>query len=164
MHFKIKSSTGFPGVKFFLHARNMFYKGHLIRATLLTSLGGEWNLGPSLILQKISRATPGWHSSIIDSFSAPISHNMQHKWLVRQTSCLLRQFWPLPRKSHLHAERAAVHYVKNGRATLRAKTSFIPEKFRGQLVSNFTVALIKQVACSLFGENLRAMSMLLESC
>ena len=40
-----------------------------------------------------------------------------------------------------------MHYVKNGRATLRAKTRGLPEKFRGQLVSDFTVALIKQVAC-----------------
>ena len=104
------------------NTRNMFYKGHLIRATLLTSLARVWNLGPSLILQKISRATPGWHSSIIDSFSAPISYNLQQKWLVRQTSCFLRQFWPLPRKSvnsHLHGKQAAVYYVLGQQVRLR---------------------------------------------
>ena len=32
------------------HKRNLFYKGHLIRATLLTSLDGACDLGPSLVL------------------------------------------------------------------------------------------------------------------
>ena len=38
--------------------------------------------------------------------------------------------------------------VKIGGATIGAKTSVYSQEFWGQLVSNFTVALIKQVACT----------------
>ena len=47
----------------------------------------------------------------------------------------------------LQAGRSAL--LKNDSATLRVKSSVFPEKFKDQLVSNFMVALIKQVVCTL---------------
>ena len=59
---------------------------------------------------------------------------------------LLNQFWV----SNCHCKLAVSQLVKNVWATLGAKTSIFPENIWGQLVSNFTMALIKQVACNFF--------------
>ena len=47
----------------------------------------------------------------------------------------------------LQAGRSAL--LKNDSATRKAKSSEFPEKFKDQLLSNFMVALIKQVVCTL---------------
>ena len=51
-----------------MNTRKMFYRGHLIRATFETSLTGQLNLGPSLVLSLNLRATFGWISVCSKSF------------------------------------------------------------------------------------------------